>query len=397
MARAWDVLYALLAFHLKDLSRDGLLEGLQGVSEDASDSLPSRLVKVGILSSEEAELIRRLAEAATQAHDGNAEAAVMSLGGEESLWKSLDPDRTLSTPSGRTTTPMRITPFEVSQRYTIDPIEEIPGRYATTSEYGRGGMGRILLAHDLKMGRDIALKELLPTNETSMILPEKSPVRYTAAIAARFLQEGRVTAGLEHPSIVPVYEIGRRPNGNLYYTMKLVRGQSLARALRECKSLEERLSFLPHFVDLCEAVAYAHSRGVLHRDLKPSNIMIGEFGETVVLDWGLAKIKAHREDPLEKESAQSPGGWSTMRHHFPKRGKARPWERRNTCRRSRPRGLWSRLTSAPICIRWGSCCMNCSLGRLHSARRAPARRCAELCKMMRRPSATKSPMPRRTL
>ncbi|HOD48585.1 MAG TPA: protein kinase [Candidatus Hydrogenedentes bacterium] len=306
MAGAWNALCALLALHLKRLSRADLLEALGGASEDSSVSLPARLADAGAVSAEEAELIRRMAEAAAQAHGGDAGAALDSLGGEEALWRSLDPARTLSTPRGRTTTPMKDAPFSFSLWGEMEPIEEIPGRYTKTSEYGRGGMGRILLAHDLKMGRDVALKELLPTSETSMILPEKTPVRYMAAVAARFLQEGRVTAGLEHPSIVPVYEIGRRPNGNLYYTMKLVRGRSLARALRACSTLDERLALLPHFVDLCEAVAYAHSRGVLHRDIKPSNIMIGEFGETVVLDWGLAKVKSQPEDPLEQQIRDMP-------------------------------------------------------------------------------------------
>jgi len=246
----WDTLCALLASQLKNLSRAHVLEALEGAAEDRSVSLLARLTKAGVLSPEEADLIRRMADAAAQAHQGDAGAALNSLGGEAALWKALDPARTIPAPSGRTTTPMRDSSFQFPETSLIDPIHEIPGRYTVTSEHGRGGMGRILLAHDVKMGRDIALKELLPTSDTSMILPEQSPVRYTAAVAARFLQEGRITAGLEHPSIVPVYEIGRRESGNLYYTMKLVRGRSLARTLRACANLDERLALLPHFVDL---------------------------------------------------------------------------------------------------------------------------------------------------
>jgi len=125
---------------------------------------------------------------------------------------------------------------------------------------------------------------------------EKSPVRQSMALITRFLQEARVTGQLEHPSIVPVYELGRRRDGTLYYTMKLVRGRTLASAIREAETLPNRLALLSHFVDLCQAIAYSHSRRVIHRDIKPSNVMVGKFGETVVLDWGLAKVKDKQDD-----------------------------------------------------------------------------------------------------
>jgi WD40 repeat protein len=117
----------------------------------------------------------------------------------------------------------------------------------------------------------------------------------TSPAAARFLREARVTGQLEHPNIVPVYELGRRADGTLYYAMKLVRGRTLAEALRGCESLKDRLGLLSHYVDLCQAIAYAHSRGVIHRDIKPDNVMLGEFGETVVLDWGLAKARGQED------------------------------------------------------------------------------------------------------
>ena len=168
---------------------------------------------------------------------------------------------------------------------------ESPGRYTLLKEHGRGGIGKVFAAFDEHIGRDIAIKELLlePSGGTP-----GTPGRKTAEVAARLLREARITGQLEHPSIVPVYEIGRRADGTFYYTMKMVKGKTFDEVLRGAGSFEDRLKLLPHFQDLCNAIAYAHNRGVIHRDLKPHNVMIGEFGETVVLDWGLAKPKGAR-------------------------------------------------------------------------------------------------------
>ncbi len=163
--------------------------------------------------------------------------------------------------------------------------EEAPGRYSEdpNSELGRGAIGRVFLAHDSHLGRQVAIKELL------MGANEARAGSMAPQMISRFLQEARVTGGLEHPGIVPVYELGRREDGALYYTMRVVRGRTLARAIAECRGLKDRLGLLNHFSGLCQTMAYAHSRGVVHRDVKPENVMIGEFGETVVLDWGMAK------------------------------------------------------------------------------------------------------------
>ena len=169
---------------------------------------------------------------------------------------------------------------------------EAPGRYDIRSEYGRGGQSRVLLAFDQHMGREIALKELLPDGDA----PTPGGARSTSqAASSRFIREARITSQLEHPNIVPVYELGLHPDGSAYYTQKLVRGVTLKKKLEEARTLPERLKLLSHFSDICHAVAYAHSRGVVHRDLKPENVMIGQFGETVVLDWGLAKARGQKD------------------------------------------------------------------------------------------------------
>ncbi len=175
---------------------------------------------------------------------------------------------------------------------------DYPGGDAAAAELARGGIGRILLVHDRHLGREIVLKELLGEFAVSRdtLSASGAGTAGTAPLTVvRFLREARVTGQLEHPSIVPVYELGIRPDGTLYYTMKRVRGRTLTQALQACDSLADRLHLLSHFTDLCQAIAYAHSRGVIHRDIKPDNVMLGEFGETVVLDWGLAKVKGKKD------------------------------------------------------------------------------------------------------
>ena len=165
---------------------------------------------------------------------------------------------------------------------------EHPGRYVRQDEIGRGGMGRVVSVKDTHLGREVALKELLdqsgPGNDAMSI-----------GSAARFLREARITGQLEHPGIVPVHELGQRADGTIYYTMKRIRGRSLASVLKEKTTLAERLTLLSVFRNVCEAVAYAHSRGIVHRDLKPDNVMVGEFGDTLVVDWGLAKVRGEVE------------------------------------------------------------------------------------------------------
>ena len=147
-------------------------------------------------------------------------------------------------------------------------------RYQLIAEHGRGGLGRVVRAHDRYLGRTVAVKELLRTSDLGERL---------------FLREAMITARLEHPGIVPVHEAGRWPNGDPFYVMKLVSGRTLKEVMCDARSLGDRLALLPHLIAVADAVGYAHSEGVVHRDLKPTNVLVGEFGETVVIDWGLAR------------------------------------------------------------------------------------------------------------
>ncbi|WP_428264080.1 WD40 repeat domain-containing serine/threonine protein kinase [Haliangium sp.] len=152
--------------------------------------------------------------------------------------------------------------------------EVLPDAYVRGPELARGGMGRVWAARDRRIGRPVAIKE--------------SQSRDPGA-CARLQREARITGRLQHPSIVPVYEAGTWADGTPFYAMKLVEGESLARLLGRTASLDERLPLLPHLIDAADALAYAHSHRIVHRDLKPANLIIGAFGETMVIDWGLAK------------------------------------------------------------------------------------------------------------
>jgi hypothetical protein len=159
-----------------------------------------------------------------------------------------------------------------------DGVSRLPevgrGRYEIGAEVGRGGLGRVSRARDLHLDRTVAIKELHAGGEDAR---------------RRFVREALVTARLEHPGIVAVHEAGRWPDGDPFYAMKLVRGRPLAQLIDACKTLDDRLALIPTVLAVADAVAYAHSESVVHRDLKPHNVLVGDFGETVVIDWGLAK------------------------------------------------------------------------------------------------------------
>jgi serine/threonine-protein kinase len=152
-------------------------------------------------------------------------------------------------------------------------------RYQLVGEVARGGMGAVLQGRDVDLGRDLAIKVILEKH------------RETPEMIRRFIEEAQIGGQLQHPGIVPVHELGRFPDGRLYIAMKLVRGRTLAALLEDRKSpSDDHQRFLAIFEQVCQTMAYAHSRGVVHRDLKPSNVMVGSFGEVQVMDWGLAKV-----------------------------------------------------------------------------------------------------------
>jgi eukaryotic-like serine/threonine-protein kinase len=162
-------------------------------------------------------------------------------------------------------------------------------RYEIVSELGRGGMGIVYLARDTALDREVALK-----------IVERTDAGTRGGTPAALALEARILARLEHPGIVPVHDFGELPDGRLYYAMKRVRGDRLDRWLAAGRDLPQRLTV---FLRVCDAVAFAHAHGIVHRDLKPENVMIGEFGEVLVLDWGIARPEA---PDIESSSTRNP-------------------------------------------------------------------------------------------
>ncbi len=172
---------------------------------------------------------------------------------------------------------------------TIDPASP---RYQSIRSHAKGGLGEVYLAHDLELRREVALKEIQERHAAN------------PASRARFLVEAEITGALEHPGIVPVYGLGQHPDGRPFYAMRFIHGDSLEAEIREhFRAIEQDPSRRPpglrallrRFLDVCNTLSYAHSRGVIHRDLKPANIMVGRYGETLVVDWGLARASGTSE------------------------------------------------------------------------------------------------------
>ncbi|MHC4471432.1 MAG: protein kinase domain-containing protein [Planctomycetota bacterium] len=168
---------------------------------------------------------------------------------------------------------------ELTEPAPSAPSEPESGKYQLLGEIGRGGVGEVLKGRDVDLCRDVAIKVL------------RSEHVENRELVRRFVEEAQVGGQLQHPGVVPVYELGLDPDRRPYFAMKLVEGRTLAALLRErSEPASEQRRFLRIFEQVCHTVAYAHARGVVHRDLKPANVMVGAFGEVQVVDWGFAKV-----------------------------------------------------------------------------------------------------------
>ncbi|MFN2563674.1 MAG: serine/threonine-protein kinase [Gemmatimonadaceae bacterium] len=182
-------------------------------------------------------------------------------------------------------------------RDLVERPEAATPRYEILERIGEGGMGVVYLARDRELGREVALKVLRT--------PDPSPEEWD-----RILREARILASLEHPGIAPVHDVGVLPDGRVFYVMKRVRGERLDAFARSARS--RRAELLRVFRQVCDAVAFAHAAGVIHRDLKPQNVMLGAFGEVLVLDWGVAKLRGHAGEAASETHAAHPAGADTV-------------------------------------------------------------------------------------
>jgi eukaryotic-like serine/threonine-protein kinase len=279
-----NLLFGVIAFQNGAVDADRLAETYTAWATKPSTSLADHFVDRGLITVEQRSEVEKTVAEEIEAHGGDPHATLAATLDGRSLMAI-----------GKLTSSKIAVDFKPSSpanqaesghvRLGAIPAHEADNRdrYTLTHLHARGGMGRVWLARDMALGRQIALKELRPDQTDNSI------------VLSRFLYEAKITAQLEHPGIVPVYELGE--GDAPYYTMRFVKGHTLSEAIRAFHKKRaagkadsvERVALLAAFIGVCQAVAYAHSRGIIHRDLKGQNVVLGDFGEVMVLDWGLAK------------------------------------------------------------------------------------------------------------
>ncbi len=288
-----NLLFAVLALQNELVGRDDLLAAMNAWGLEKQRPLGDILVERGALLHEDRQLLDGLIERQLRRH-GSAEKSLAAVPVSSSVKEQL---RSLCPPDLQAS--LAQLNAGADDPYATASCARTEGglRYRILRPHARGGLGEVFVAEDTEVHREVALKEI--------------QARHAGhdASRGRFVLEAEITGRLEHPGIVPVYGLGSYADGRPFYAMRFIKGDNLkeaiarfhatatprggsasaARAAPAYRSLDFR-QLLYRFVDVCNAVAYAHSRGVLHRDLKPGNIMLGKFGETLVVDWGLAKV-----------------------------------------------------------------------------------------------------------
>jgi len=300
-----DLLFGLIALQNGMIDQSQLVAAFQAWTLDKDRSLAEHLVGRGDLESDQRAIIDAMVGLHLKKHAGSTEKSLAAIPAAASTRQTLeriadrelgaslallppatDGDGANSRIADRTGTFTGVVLDETDPG--LEPpiatgggpsVDGSAGRYQLLGEIARGGMGAVLKGRDPELNRDLALKVLLEQH------------RGRADLVDRFVEEAQICGQLQHPGVVPIYELGRLPDRRPFFAMKLVKGQTLAMLLsRRSSPADDLPRFLSIFEAVCQTVAYAHARGVIHRDLKPSNVMVGSFGEVQVMDWGLAKV-----------------------------------------------------------------------------------------------------------
>jgi serine/threonine protein kinase/tetratricopeptide (TPR) repeat protein len=303
-----NLLFGILALQMDFVTRDQLIAAMNAWVLDKARPLGEILEGQGALPCDTHVLLEALVQKHLELHGNDPErslAAVSSLGpAREELRRIADPELHASLAHVASACQAEEDPYATREPSVGRPT--LPGlRYRILRPHARGGLGEVFVARDEELHREVALKQIQDQHADN---PEGR---------GRFLLEAEITGGLEHPGIVPVYGLGHYADGRPFYAMRFIRGDSLKNAIERfhqanvpgrdpsARAVEFR-QLLGRFLDVCNAIAYAHSRGVLHRDLKPGNVMLGKYGETLVVDWGLAK-------PLGRPDVSTPPGEEALR------------------------------------------------------------------------------------
>ena len=303
-----NLLFGLLAMQIGLVSQDELLNAFRSWIHDKSQGLADLLMKQGRLEQGDREAIDILVSGHLGRHGGDAEKSLSALSADGVFYRKLtdlgDPDIEASIGLVCPASTEINTDQTVTVGVGVGTDTSRGQRFRVLRPHAQGGLGAVFVAMDGELNREVALKQILDHHADDLRSRQ------------RFLIEAEVTGGLEHPGIVPVYGLGSYEDGRPYYAMRLIRGDSLKLAIRQfhdypalkryagLRSLELR-KLLRRFVDVCNAIHYAQAEGVLHRDIKPSNIIVGKFGETLVVDWGLAKATG-KSDPRAEEHTLKP-------------------------------------------------------------------------------------------
>ncbi|MBC7820525.1 MAG: serine/threonine protein kinase, partial [Planctomycetaceae bacterium] len=329
-----NLLFGILALQMEFITQAGLIAAMQAWTLQKSRPLGELLVELGLISAEDRAALEPMVDRHVARHGGSAEQSLAALSSVSDVAEEL---RLLADDE------LQQTMSYLRWRHSSGPSDSAAQsaeaspptqqRFELLRAHAEGGLGKVWIAKDRELNREVAFKEIKPGHAQD------------SGSRGRFILEAEITGGLEHPGIVPIYSLGHHDNGRPFYAMRFIRGGSLKEAIQQFHATATKISqpfdpntptvigaepvaeaaevvpaqpshasreafasvefrqLLGRFIDVCNAIEYAHSRGVLHRDLKPGNIMLGKYGETLVVDWGLAKATGKADQFTDAEEA----------------------------------------------------------------------------------------------